>query len=187
MKKVKTFVSLGVLYLTLSIGNAQGVIEPAEGFSPQIGIMVDMLQELKDLITEDVKDLNQEQTDFLLDDRANSIGAMIMHIAATEAYFQVETLEGRTWTDEEAQFWSIAGGLTDETRAKLNGKPIRYYLDLWDEVREKSLAGLRTKDDTWFASSVDEGINYHWAWFHVLKHTAAHRGQISLVKSRLPE
>ena len=187
MKNSRTLLSLVVLCLFLSVSNAQGVIEPAEGYSPQIGIMVDMLEEIKDIITEDVKDLSQEQTDFLLDDKANSIGAMIMHIAATEAYFQVETLEGRTWTEEEAKFWSIAGALTDETRAKLKGKPIAYYLDLWNEVRMKTLEGLKTKDDAWFASSIDEGINFHWAWFHILKHTAAHRGQISLVKSRLPE
>ncbi len=175
------------LFLSISTVKAQGEIRPVEGYSTQIGIMVDMLEEVKVLITEDVKDLNQEQTDYLLDDRANSIGAMVMHIAATEAYFQVETLEGRTWTDEEAEFWSIGGGLNDESRAKLKGKPISYYLDLWDQVRAKTLEGLKSKDDTWFASTVDEGMNYHWVWFHVLKHTAAHRGQISLVKSRIPE
>lgn len=187
MSKLNFIASALLLFFTTTITSAQGIIEPVEGYSPQIGIMVDMLEEIKDLITEDVKDLNQEQTDFLLDDKANSIGAMIMHVAATEAYFQVETLEGRTWTEEEAQFWSIAGALTDETRAKLKGKPIQYYLDLWSEVRTKTLEGLKTKDDAWFASSPDEGINFHWAWFHILKHTAAHRGQISLVKSRLSE
>ncbi len=187
MKQIQTFMASIILCLSLSFTWAQGEIKPVEGYRTQIGIMVDMLEEIKDLITEDVKDLNQEQTDYLLDDKANSIGAMIMHIAATEAYFQVETLEGRTWTAEEAEFWSIGGGLNDESRAKLKGKPISYYLDLWDQVRAKTLEGLKSKDDTWFASTVDEGINYHWAWFHVLKHTASHRGQISLVKSRIPQ
>ncbi len=187
MKKITISIIVIGLWLSLAPVLAQGEIKSVEGYSPQIGIMVDMLEEMKVLITEDVKDLNQEQTDFLFDEKANTIGAMIMHIAATEAYIQVETLEGRTWTDEEAEFWSIAGGLTDDTRTELEGKPVSYYLDLWNQVREKTLAGLKTKDDAWFASSIDEGINYHYAWFHVLKHTAAHRGQISLVKSRLPE
>ncbi|MEX0288476.1 MAG: DinB family protein [Flavobacteriaceae bacterium] len=187
MKASKKFLTLLVLSLAFTLGNAQHQIIPEKGFTPQIGIMVDMLEEIKDLVTEQVRELNQEQTDFLFDEKANSIGAIVMHMVATEAYIQTETLEGRRWTEEEAKFWSVAGGLGDESREKIKGKPIKYYLDLWDEVRKKTLAGLKTKDDAWFAANVDEGMNNHWAWFHILKHGANHRGQIALVKSRLPE
>ncbi len=176
-----------VLFFSISFMHAQGELKPAEGYSPQIGLMVDMLEEIKDLITEQVKDLDQAKTDYLFDDKANSIGAIVMHIVATEAYIQVETLEGRSWTEEEAKFWSVGGGLGPESRDKLKGKPINYYLDLWNEVRQKTLAGLKTKDDAWFAANIDENLNNHWAWFHILKHSANHRGQIALVKSRLPE
>ena len=184
MKKYYSFLLLCFSITTIS---AQGEIKPAEGYTPQIGIMVDMLEEIKGLIEEQTRDLNQTETDFLFDEQANSIGAMIMHIAATETYIQVETLEGRQWTDEERVFWSAAGGLGEESRTKLKGKPITYYLDLWNETRKKTLAGLKTKDDTWFAESIGEGMNNHWAWFHILKHSANHRGQIALVKARLPK
>jgi uncharacterized damage-inducible protein DinB len=166
---------------------AQNEIEPAPGYSPQIGIMVDMLEEIKDRISESVKDLDQPQTDFLFDEKANSIGAILMHLIATESYYRVETLEGRTWTEEEAEFWSPAGGLGSESREKYKGKPVKYYLGLWDEVRAKTLEGLKEKDDTWFASNIEEGINYHWAWFHILEHQANHMGQIELVKNRIPQ
>ena len=112
---------------------------------------------------------------------------MIMHLAATEDYTQVETLEERSWTDEETLFWSAAGGLGDASRENLNGKPISYYLEQWDQVREKTLAGLKKRDDAWFASNIDESMNIHWAWFHILEHMANHMGQIELVKQRLPE
>ena len=49
-----------------------------------------------------------------------------------------------------------------------------------------ALEGLKDKDDAWFSSKIDENMNTHWAWFHVLKHTAGHHGQIALVKKRLP-
>jgi len=58
---------------------------------------------------------------------------------------------------------------------------------LCGQVRAKTLEGLKEKDNTWFASDIDENMNFHWAWFHILKHTASHRGQIVLVKKRLPE
>lgn len=186
MAKKKNTVLL-ILCLSFSLVNAQYEIKSEEGYTSQIGIMVDMLEELKERITNDVRDLDLEDTDFLFDDKANSIGAMIMHLVATEAYTQVETLEERTWTEEEKLFWITAAGLGAESRDKLKGKPIKYYLDQWDSVRKKTLEGLKTKDDAWFAASIDEGMNNHWAWFHILEHQANHMGQIALVKSRLPE
>jgi hypothetical protein len=132
-------------------------------------------------------ELNQEETDFLFDEKANSIGALIMHLVSTEAYFQVETLEGRQWTEEEAKYWGVAAGLGEKQRIELQGKPISYYLDQWDLVRTKTLEGLKLKDDTWFAANIDGEMNNHWAWFHILEHSANHMGQIALVKSRLPQ
>lgn len=186
MNPNKNNVTILMLCFSFSLITAQGEIKPTVGYTPRIGIMVDMLEEIKDLIKKDVQDLNQSETDFLLDEQANSIGAMIMHLAATEAYIQVETLEERTWTEEEREFWVIAGGLGEDSRAKLKGKPISYYLDIWEEVRRKTLEGLKARDDIWFAASIEEGMNNHWAWFHILKHSANHMGQITLVKSRLP-
>ena len=162
-------------------------MQPAPGYSEQIGLMATMLESSKDQITEDVKGLDQEQTDYLFDAQANSIGALLMHLIATESYYQVESLEGRNWTEEEVALWEMASGLGEATREAFKGKPIQYYLDLWDQVREKTLAGLKAKDDAWFAAEVDDGINNHWVWYHVLDHQANHRGQIALIKKRLPE
>ena len=134
IKKI-CFSLLFLVSLTATYG--QYTISPIEGYSPQIGAMVNMMEDLKLRITDRVKDLSLEETDFLFDEEANSIGSMIMHLAATEAYYQVQTLEGRNWTEEEATFWSVAGGLGNISREKLKGKPIQYYLDLWEEVRAK--------------------------------------------------
>jgi hypothetical protein len=187
MKSKKKNFALIVLCFSFSIANAQYEIKPEKGYTPQIGIMVDMLEDLKYRIAEITQDLNQTETDYLFDAKANSIGAIIMHLVATEAYTQVETLEGRSWTDKEEELWGVAGGLGEKSRDILKGKPIKYYLDLWDQVREKTLEGLKAKDDVWFAASIDEGMNNHWAWFHVLEHSANHMGQIALVKNRLPK
>lgn len=187
MKPIKKVISLVVLSFSISLVNGQYEIKPAEGYTPQIGIMVDMLEDLKNRISDMTRDLNQEETDYMFDDKANSIGAMLMHIIATESYTHVETIEGRSWSDEEGKFWGIAGGLGAESRDKIKGKPIQYYLDLWDQVRSKTLEGLKAKDDPWFAANIDEGVYNHWAWFHVLEHSASHMGHIALVQSRLPE
>jgi hypothetical protein len=186
MRPKKTTIVLIILCFSFSLVNAQNEIKPEEGYTPQIGIMVNMLEHVKDQISEITRDLDQAETDYLFDANANSIGALIMHLVANEAYYQVETLEEISWTEEE-EVWEIAGNLGADSRIKLKGKPIKYYLDLWDKVREKTLEGLKSKDDEWFASSIDEGINNHYVWFHVLKHSANHMGQIELVKNRLPK
>ena len=175
------------LYLTTTITSAQYEMEPAEGYSHNIGIMVNMLEDLKDRITEQVKDLNQTETDFEFDEKANSIGALVMHLVATEAYYQIETLEERQFTAEEQKIYGVGGELNDTSKQELKEKPIQHYLDLWNEVRQKTLAGLKTKDDVWFASEIEKGMNYHWAWYHVMEHQSNHMGQIALVKNRLPK
>ena len=176
-----------VSFLAFTALQGQYTIIPEPGYSPQIGVMVDMLEELKDRITEQVRDLNQEQTDYLIDPQANSIGAMILHLAATESYYQVETLEGRQWTGGDAGLLQLASGLGPESREQLKGNTIKNYLNQWDEVRKKTLEGLKARDDNWFAADADEGINDHYVWYHVLEHSANHMGQIALVKNRLPE
>jgi len=178
---------LALLFLSTSIITAQYKIKPAEGYSPQIGLMVHMLEDLKIRITEQVQDLNQSETDFEFDEKSNSIGALVMHLVATEAYYQIETLEDRQWTREEQKLYGVGAGLNNESKQKLKEKPIQHYLDLWNEIRQKTLSGLKMKDDAWFASEIEEGINYHWVWYHVMEHQANHMGQIALVKNRLPK
>ena len=187
MKSLKTKTSLLLFLLPVVLLNAQGELKSVEGFSPQIGLMVYMLEDLKERITQQVKDLDQSQTDFLYDAEANSIGALVMHLVSTESYYQIATLEGREWTEDEQTRFGVAGELNEEVKSILKDKPIKYYLDLWDEVREKSLKGLKTKGDAWFSSNLEEGLNYHYIWYHVMEHSANHMGQIGTIKNRLPK
>ncbi|MEL6917462.1 MAG: DUF664 domain-containing protein [Bacteroidota bacterium] len=187
MKSLKTKTSFLLFLLPMVLLHAQGELKSVEGYSPKIGLMVYMLEDLKDRITEQVNDLDQSQTDFLYDADANSIGSLIMHLVSTESYYQTATLEGREWTEEELKRFGMAGELNKEVKNMLKGKPIQHYLDVWDEVREKTLKALKTKDDAWFASSMEEGLNYHYIWYHVMEHSASHMGQIATIKNRLPK
>ena len=53
--------------------------------------MISMLEDLKARVERIVKDLPQEHVDHLHDVKANRIGALIMHLAAAEAYYQKYT------------------------------------------------------------------------------------------------
>jgi uncharacterized damage-inducible protein DinB len=159
-------------------------IKAPKGYSPQIGTTVAMLEDLKSRVTRSVQNLSQEQTDYLLDEEANRIGALIMHLAATEKYYQLYTFEGRGFNADEAE-WETALNLGAKAREQFQGKPISYYLEIWDEVRRETLRLLKTKDDKWFAAKVGKtNMNYHWAWYHVMEHQANHMGQIRMIAKR---
>ncbi len=184
MKKVLTLLLL-CAFVTISQAQSN-FIKPVKGYSPQIGTTVAMLEDLKSRVTRSVASLDQAGTDFLLDENANRIGALILHLAATEKYYQLYTFEGRGFNKKEAE-WDLALSLGEEARKELVGKPISHYLNIWDEVREETLRLLKTKDDKWFAAEAEEGyMNNHWAWYHVMEHQANHMGQIRMIAKRVP-
>jgi len=188
MPQLQLFSALIFCFL-FSVGalSSQDEIKPKKGYSPQIGTTVMMLEDLKRRVTNSVRNLSQEETDFLLDEQANRIGAMILHLAATEKYYQVYTFENRGLNKEEGERWDVAQSLGDAGRTQLVGKPISYYLEIWDEVREETLRLLKTKDDKWFEDMVKgSSMNNHWAWYHVMEHQANHMGQIRMIIKRIP-
>ncbi|MFK7970625.1 MAG: DinB family protein [Bacteroidia bacterium] len=183
---MKQFTSIIILFTILCSTLQAQVIKPAKGYSPHIGVTVAMLEDLKARVTRSVVNLSQKETDFLLDENANSIGALILHLAATERYYQLYTFEGRTFNSEEKAKWGAAMNLGDRGRAELKGKPISYYLDIWNEVRKETLRLLKTKDDKWFKAKVGKtNMNNHWAWYHVMEHQANHMGQIRMIVKRV--
>ena len=147
MKHNIKLLSIGsVLFLLCHIQINGQTIKPEKGYTTQIGTIVSMLEDLKKRVTNSVVNLTQEETDFLLDEEANRIGALILHLAATEKYYQVYTFENRGFNEEEKMKWETAQSLGDKARDTIKGKPIAYYLDRWDEVRKETLKLLKTKD-----------------------------------------
>lgn len=177
-----------VVALLLLCFNAKGqyAIQPPEDYSHDIGNMIVMLDNLKSRVENLVKNLNQEQTDFLIDNKANRIGALIYHLAATEAYYQIYTFEKRQFNEEEKVQWELALSLGEEAQQKFQGKPIDYYLEIYNQVRAKTKELLKTKDDKWF-SRKNGAMTNHWAWFHVMEHQANHMGQLAFLTKRFPK
>ncbi len=188
MKKIFPLFTLTISLIFLSMNSIKGqnVIEPVKGYSPQIGTIVSMLGDLKRRVTNSVAKLTEAETDFLLDEKANRVGALILHLAATEKYYQVYTFEQRGFNEVEKEQWGLALELGEKARSTIKGQPIKYYLDIWEEVREETLRLLKTKDDKWFKAKVeDSNMNNHWAWYHVMEHQANHMGQIRLIIKRM--
>ncbi|MGK4566293.1 DinB family protein [Flavobacterium sp. 3HN19-14] len=165
----------------------RGKIGGVDGASPKIADMISMLEDLKDRVENKVKNMSQYELDYLHDENANRIGSLIMHLAAAEAYYQVYTFEGREFNDEEKKKWEVALELDQAGRDTFKGHEVQYYLDIYNEVRAKTIAELKKRDDAWFEEvQKGSGMSNHYCWFHVMEHQSSHLGQILFLAKRIP-
>jgi uncharacterized damage-inducible protein DinB len=183
----------GTVSATPAFADRENVIGPREGFSPHIGTLLSMMTWMRNVILSPVKGLTVEQLDYIHDKDANSIGAMLLHLAATERFYQIHTFEGKKWgewSDADKKRFDVAMDLGEDARKSIKGNKLEFYLDTLNEVRETTTREFRKRDDNWLLS-VDE--NWYWGptnnyckWFHVCEHESNHNGQIKWIKSRIP-
>ena len=148
-----------------------------------------MLNWMRAKILQPVQGLTMAQLDYLHDDKANTVGALLNHLAAIERLYQIHTFEGKKWGDfDEAtnKRWGPAAGLGEAARKQVKGNKLGYYLGLLSEVREHTLAELLKRDDDWLMQADADSTNNYCKWFHVCEHESHHNGQITWLKSRLP-
>ena len=168
------------------------IVGPQPGFTPEIGTLTSMMAFTRKQVENNVKGLSQADLDFLLDEKANTIGAMLLHLAATETYFQMNTFGGMkwgTWSEDVKKKWDIPMNLGDAARKAIKGNSLDYYLNALHEAREKSLAEFKKREDKWLQTVVKEEdftANNYAKWFHVAEHESNHDGQIKFLKNRLP-
>ncbi len=165
------------------VDNTSDQIGPIKDFPPQIGTLVSMLTNLKKRVENSVAALNQQEIDYLMDEKANSVGALVMHLIATEVYFQSVTFDKKdVFNEQEGIEWKYAMSLGKEGQENIKDHEITYYLDIWKKVREQTIKVLKAKDDEWLASNGN-----HYYWFHTMEHQSSHLGQILLLKKRIPD
>jgi uncharacterized damage-inducible protein DinB len=164
-------------------------ILPLPGYTPTIGRLVAMLAYARHTTLAAVSGLTREQLDHLHDDRSNTIGALLAHIAAVERGYQLITFEEREPSASEAAAWSPALKLGDGGRRDIRGHDLQFYTDELTRTREATLAVLAQRDDDWLERPlrIAPALNAHWAWFHVAEDEINHRGQIRWLRARLPQ
>lgn len=164
-------------------------IKEQTGFSPRVGELVSMLDYTRAVTLADVEGLSTEELDYLADGHSNSIGALLMHMAAIEFVYQVIAFENRDLTERELEQWIVPLELGDKARSKIRNQPLDYYLDTLKKVRDKTLSLLESVDDSWLYEEGEyyNGVVYnkYYLWFHVVEDETSHRGQIRILKRML--
>ena len=165
------------------------MIDYKEGFTPEIGRLVSMMDYARSTTEEAIRGLTIEQLDFQLDVQSNSIGMLLHHMSSIERAFQIMTFQERELNDAEWDELGTGIELGEKARAVIHDWDLDYYWSELSLVRAKTLDNLREKDDTWLEKVTpfgwDEKANHYFKWFHVMEDEISHRGQILMIKRRL--
>jgi hypothetical protein len=170
------------------------IIGPKEGYSPQVGTLVSMMTWMRYVVLMSVKGLTQPQLDVIFDANSNSIGSLLMHLAATESYYQMNTFQDPVpdqFQQDYQKKWGVAMDLGEPARKEIKGHDLNYYTDILTEVREKTLTEFKKRDDQWLMKVDpkffdDQPTNNYCKWFHVCEHESNHNGQIKWYVKRIP-
>jgi len=149
----------------------------------EAGGLIDMLRYARGTTIKAVEGLTASQLDQRFDAESNSIGALLMHIAAVETWYQVNTFG---FADDAAKWevWLDLGPASHEPR----NQPLDDYLATLASIRERTERELLARDDDWLLRVEPFGereANNYWKWFHVCEDEINHRGQIRWLKKRL--
>ncbi len=169
------------------------IIGPRKGYDTHVGTLLSTMNMMREWIIDSVKDLSVEELDYQIDDVSNSIGAMLLHLAATEKYYQLNTFDGMewgTWDKEIKDEWDVPMGLGKAGREQIKGNKVSYYLEIMEEVRATTKKEFASLGDMWLMAVDDDWpwgpTNNYCKWFHVCEHESNHRGQMKFITKRLP-
>lgn len=163
-------------------------IGPLKGYTPQIGTLISMLDWISESVVRATKKLTVEQLDYLHDKDSNSIGALMLHVAATEVIYQDITFKNLSgFSNGNKDKWNVAMELGPDAQTKIKGNNHDYYVEAINSVRAKTKAEMKNRDDNWLLSGETKEWNWnnYCKWFHVVEHFANHRGQITWYSKRL--
>ena len=163
------------------------LIGDVAGFTPQIGRLVSMMNYVRHTTLTAVADLSVEELDYLHDPQTNSIGALLLHIAAAEVGYQAATFYARDLTEQEKHEWGAALDLGERAKREISGHELDYYLSRLQQVRAKTLDELARREDSWLEEQTSLGngqsVNNYFKWFHIFSHEINHRGQIRWLRT----
>ena len=163
-------------------------ISEIKGYTPEIGHLISMMNYARYTTLHAVQDLSTQQLDYLPNKDSNSIGALLLHMAAVEIGFQIEVFDGRKPNHKEISEWGAAYELGSLGRTEIKGHSLEFYIEKLNKIRSRTLEELQHKKDEWLyeeRQSDNHNSNNYFIWFHVFEDEINHRGQIRILRKLL--
>jgi len=164
------------------------LVAPMEGYTPEIGRLVSMMNYARRTTLDEVESLSVEHLDYLHDPQSNSIGALLLHIAAVETFYQTATFGSSAAAASEKGQWEAALNLGTRARRQIKGHSVDHYMRILEGVRSKTFEEFAKRDDRWLDEEAPfwdgQPANNYFKWFHVFEDEINHRGQIRWLRKR---
>lgn len=152
--------------------------------SPRVAIYFSQMEELRRNLIKKVENIPNEVLDFTPNGKLfETIGTLLLHIAAVEWSWIFEDIGGKEMDYEE---WKYAFALRPSVNLpQLLGQGIDFYLNRLKKVHDEVfqyLINFTDQDlDRIIISSNNNKYSIEWILFHIIEHEAMHLGQISLL------
>ncbi len=168
-------------------------VTPLAGFSPRIGAYLAMMDDISAQIERYVTGLKEQELAWIPNERCESIGTLLLHLAAVERSWIGEDICKRPMGEE----WIPAFAIRFKV-PQISGKELPYFLDILQKTRSETKAALAEFSDADLQnemipldpgdeSNAKKRFTIEWILYHVLEHEAHHKGQIPLMKRLLGE
>ncbi len=170
------------------------IFEPTPNFPREIGFYLSGMAEVREQLSDAVKDLSDEEISANVLPNIHSIGQLILHNAEAE-WFWIECVLAEKELDEELAkhelFWDV---LLDEDFAA-NNYSAEFCLETADKVRAdcwKTLKQFTDEDmERYFGFNKKDGrrveVTLRYVLHHLIDHEAQHKGQILMLKRLLQD
>lgn len=161
------------------------------GYPPRVGSYLAQMEDVRRQLKKSVEGLTPEQLSWHPNDKVESVGTLLLHIAAVELSWIGEDIMRRPMSDDWKIAFPIRFGIP-----QVKGRPLEYYLSTLDDVRNRTKADLATLVDSdleRIITPLDPGdpssnmqFSLEWILYHVIDHEAHHKGQVAVMKRLLP-
>lgn len=149
----------------------------------RIGSLFSMMEEVRQNLLRIMESVSDEEIDYTPDERKiETIGTLLLHIAAVEWSWIFEDIDGK---EMDYELWKHAFALRPSVNIpQLKGQGKEFYLKRLSTVRSEVHQRLRRMQDAdleTLVGSKEKKFSIEWVLFHLVEHEAIHLGQISML------
>lgn len=168
------------------------ILEPIDGLSREIGLLVAGLEEVRAQTVTFIADLSKDELAYRVLPGFHQIGALALHLAETEFWWIQTVFDGlETSVDDRKQFHLNDTTESDFALKGYDASDCIRILSMAHERAVETLSGVpdgnldilsaHPRNEPRFESSL------RWILHHLIDHEATHKGQIALIKRVMRE
>ncbi len=163
-------------------------VAPVVGYDPELGLLLAALDDATNEVREELGDLDEAGLVGRPFPDGPSVGAVLLHMAESEAWWIQETVGGKKLPEAFRK-----QALCEETDPSVGrwgdapAMPLAAYYRFLDEVRERTREVLRSERPGREIKPDPErpALTVRWIVSHLVQHEAYHGGQTVLIKRML--